>query len=109
MAARSAWIAAIDGPFADFSDPDGYQQQARLAHALGFFGKWAIHPSQIALANEEFRPADEEIAQARKLVAAFDAAQTRGLGAVAVDGAMVDIASVRLVRNTLDQAESLGL
>ncbi len=109
IAARSARIAAVDGPFADFSDPDGYQQQARLAHTLGFSGKWAIHPSQIALANEEFRPTGEEVARARKLVAAFDEAQARGLGAVAVDGTMVDIASVRLLRNTLDQAEALGL
>jgi citrate lyase subunit beta/citryl-CoA lyase len=109
IAARSARIAAVDGPFADFSDPGGYQRQARLAHTLGFSGKWAIHPSQIALANEEFRPTGEEIARARKLVAAFDEAQARGLGAVAVDGTMVDIASVRLLRNTLDQAEALGL
>ncbi|KAA9166092.1 CoA ester lyase [Amycolatopsis acidicola] len=109
IAARAARIDAIDGPFAAFSDPEGYQRQAKLAHTLGFSGKWAIHPSQIALGNEEFAPRPEEIAQARKLVEAFDEAQAKGLGAVAVDGTMVDIASVRILRVTLDQADALGL
>lgn len=109
IAARAAGIDAVDGPFAGFADPEGYRRQAKLAHTLGFTGKWAIHPSQIALANEEFAPSPQEIAQARKLVEAFDDATARGLGAVAVEGTMVDIASVRILRVLLDQAEALGL
>jgi citrate lyase subunit beta/citryl-CoA lyase len=109
IAARAAKIEAIDGPFADFGDPDGYLRQARLAHTLGFTGKWAIHPSQIALAHEEFTPGGQEIDHARKLIAAFDRAKEQGLGAVAIDGTMVDIASVRILRNTVDKAAALGL
>ncbi|WP_063044349.1 HpcH/HpaI aldolase/citrate lyase family protein [Nocardia pseudovaccinii] len=109
IAARAAKIDAIDGPFAAFGDPDGYRRQAKLAHTVGFSGKWAIHPSQITLANAEFAPSPQEVAEARKLVEAFDDAQARGLGAVAVDGTMVDIASVRILRVILDRATALGI
>jgi citrate lyase subunit beta/citryl-CoA lyase len=109
IAAKAAGIQAVDGPFAGFNDPEGYVRQANYAHTLGFSGKWAIHPSQIALANEEFAPTADEVAHARKVVAAYDEALANGLGAVTVDGQMVDIASVRLLRNTLDQADSIGM
>jgi citrate lyase subunit beta / citryl-CoA lyase len=109
IAARAAKIDAIDGPYADFSDPAGYRTQAHYAHILGYAGKWAIHPSQISPANTEFAPTTDEVARARTLVAAFDDATARGLGAVAVDGTMVDIASVRILRNTLDAADALGM
>lgn len=108
IAARAARIDAVDGPFAAFGDPDGYRRQARMAHILGYSGKWAIHPSQIAPANDEFSPTDEEISRARELVAAFDRAQEQGLGAVAVGTTMVDYASVRRLRPILEQAEALG-
>lgn len=109
VAARAAGIDAVDGPFAAFNDPDGYRHQANLAHTLGFCGKWAIHPSQITLANEEFAPTPDEVAHARKVVKAYDEALSNGLGAVTVDGQMVDIASVRLLRNTLTQADLIGM
>lgn len=109
VAAKAAKIDAIDGPFAAFNDPEGYTTQANYAHTLGFCGKWAIHPSQIALANEEFAPTPDEVAHARKVVKAYDEALANGLGAVTVDGQMVDIASVRLLRNTLDQADLIGM
>ena len=109
IAARAAKIEAIDGPFANFSDPSAYVTQARRAFALGYTGKWAIHPSQIAPANDVFAPTPEEVQRARKVVAAFTDAEAKGLGAVAVDGAMVDIASVRILQNTLQRAELIGL
>jgi citrate lyase subunit beta / citryl-CoA lyase len=109
IAARAARIDAIDGPFARFADPDGYRREAHWAHILGYSGKWAIHPSQIDLANAEFTPSAAEVDRARTLVAAFDRATSEGLGAVAVDGTMVDIASVRILRNTLDRATAMGL
>lgn len=108
VAARAARIDAVDGPFAAFGDPEGYSRQAKLAHILGYVGKWAIHPSQIALANEEYSPTDDEIARARELVAAFEQAQANGLGAVAVGTTMVDIASMRRLRGVLATAEAMG-
>jgi len=109
IAARAAKIEAIDGPFANFSDPSAYVTQAQRAFALGYSGKWAIHPSQIAPANDVFAPTPEEVQRARKVVAAFTDAEAKGLGAVAVDGAMVDVASVRILQNTLQRAELIGL
>jgi citrate lyase subunit beta/citryl-CoA lyase len=109
IAARAARIEAIDGPFAAFGNPAGYQTEARRAYTLGFTGKWAIHPSQVALANDIFAPTPQEVARARERVAAYDEAQAQGLGAVAVDGTMVDVASVRILRNTLDKADLIGL
>lgn len=109
VAAKAAKIDAVDGPFAAFNDPEGYRREANRAHTLGFCGKWAIHPSQIAPANEEFAPTPDEVAHARKVVKAYDEALAAGLGAVTVDGQMVDIASVRLLRNTLDQADAIGM
>ena len=109
IAARAAKIDAVDGPFAAFNDPDGYTRQANMAHTLGFCGKWAIHPSQIALANAEFAPEPDEVAHARKVVAAYDEAVAAGRGAATVDGQMVDVASVRLLRNTLNRADLIGM
>ncbi len=105
VAARAAGLDAIDGPYADFRNPEGYRTECIRATYLGFDGKWAIHPSQIDIANEVFSPTPEEVARARKLVAAYEEAQAAGLGAVAVDGVMVDAASVRIARNILAKAE----
>jgi len=75
IAARMNGLDAIDGPFADFSDPDGYRAEARRAATLGAVGKWAIHPSQIALAHEVYSPAPSEVARARRIVDAVAAAE----------------------------------
>ncbi|WP_433622134.1 HpcH/HpaI aldolase/citrate lyase family protein [Nocardia sp. CA-120079] len=109
VAARAAGIAAIDGPFAAFGDPDGYRREAVRAHTLGFDGKWGIHPSQIALANEVFSPDQEEVDRARALAKAYAEAEAKGLGAVAVNGDMVDAASVRILRNTIAIADLIGM
>lgn len=109
IAAHAAGIDAIDGAFANFKDPEGYRRECLRARALGFVGKWTIHPSQIEIANEIFSPTPDEIAEARKIDSAYHEAQERGVGAIAVDGKMVDAAIARSIQNTLRKADLLGL
>lgn len=109
VAARAAGIDAVDGPFADFRDADGYSRECTRAATLGFVGKWAIHPSQIELANEGFSPTQNQVDRARKMIAAYAEAEAKGLGAVAVDGIMVDAASARLWRNVTSKADLIGM
>lgn len=109
MAARAAGIDPIDGPYGNFKDETGYRREARWARTLGMVGKWAIHPAQIAPALEIFSPSADMIARARKMEKAMREAEAKGLGAVQVDGAMIDVAVLRLVRNTLNQADLYGL
>lgn len=106
VAARAAGIAAIDGPFGDFSNLEGLRESALAAAALGCNGKWAIHPSQLATINAIFAPTPEEVAQAQKIVDAYERAEREGLGAIAVDGKLVDAASIKLARVILGQATS---
>ena len=80
------------GPFGDFSDPDGYRAAAKRAAVLGCEGKWAIHPSQAALANEVMSPSDSEIDRAERILKAMAAAE--GKGAVSLDGRLIDYASI---------------
>jgi citrate lyase subunit beta/citryl-CoA lyase len=109
VAARAARIDAVDGPFAAFGDPDGYRRQCAFSGSIGYVGKWAIHPSQIALANEAYSPGADEVERARRLEKAYAEAERRGLGAVAVDGDMVDVASIRILRNTIAKADLIGM
>jgi citrate lyase subunit beta/citryl-CoA lyase len=109
MAARAAKIDAVDGPFGDFKDEAGFREQARRARSLGMVGKWAIHPAQIAPALEIFSPTPDAVAKARNMAAAYREAEAKGLGAVQIDGVMIDVAVLRLVQNTLDQADLYGL
>lgn len=109
IACRSNRIDAVDGPYGDFKNPDGYREEARRSMILGMVGKWAIHPSQIAPALEVFSPDAKEVARARKMEAAYREAEAKGLGAVQVDGVMIDVAVLRLVRNTLNKADLYGL
>ncbi len=96
VACRAHGLRAIDGPFGDFADQDGYRAGARRAAALGAEGKWAIHPSQIELANEIFSPLPTEVDRARRIIAALREAARAGNGAAAVDGKMIDAASERM-------------
>ena len=107
VAARACGLRAIDGPFGDFHDADGYLAAARRAAALGCEGKWAIHPSQIALANEVFSPTETEIDYAQRLIEAMERAQAEGRGAVALDGRLVDLALVPMARRLLAKAERI--
>jgi citrate lyase subunit beta/citryl-CoA lyase len=95
IACRAYGLRAIDGPFGDFKDPDGYRLAARRDAALGMEGKWAIHPSQVALANEVFSPPPVEVDRARRILAALDEAAKAGKGAASLDGRMIDAASAR--------------
>jgi len=109
IAAGEAGVYAYDGAFANIRDAEGYRAEAMLARDLGFLGKTCIHPSQIAIANEVFRPTDEEIAHARKVVEAAREADAKGVGAYVVDGKMIDIPFVIRARAIVESARSLGL
>jgi citrate lyase beta subunit len=105
VAARAAGLQAIDAPFGDLNDERGLRRSCTLSAALGFDGKWAVHPGQLAIVNEMYAPAEEEVDQARRVVQAFDAGT--GSGAVALDGRMIDAASVRLARAKLAKWERI--
>lgn len=104
-AARAADVDAIDAPYPDYADVEGYRTDAGHAAMLGFDGKWAIHPSQIPLANEVFTPTDEEIEHARTLVDGYREAQSSGVGALGRGGQLVDAGHLRLAENVLHKAE----
>ncbi len=105
IACRAYGIRAIDGPFGDFNDPEGYKAAARRAAALGYEGKWAIHPSQIALANEVMSPPPQEVDRARRILVALEEAARAGRGAAQLDGRMIDAASARMAENVVRMAE----
>jgi citrate lyase subunit beta/citryl-CoA lyase len=102
---RAYGIRAIDGPFGDFNDPDGYIAAAKRAAALGYEGKWAIHPSQIALANDVMSPPPKEVERAKRILQAMDEAAKAGKGAVVLDGRMIDAASSRMAENVVRMAD----
>jgi malyl-CoA/(S)-citramalyl-CoA lyase len=107
-ACRAHGLLPVDGPFGDFSDPDGFRAQARRSATLGMVGKWAIHPSQVALCNEVFTPSDAAIAEAREILAAMENAAAKGQGAATYKGRLIDLASVRQARVIVDTAEMIG-
>ena len=101
VACRAYGLRAIDGPFGDIKDPDSYLLAARRAAALGLEGKWAIHPSQIALANDVFSPQESEVARAKGIIKALETAAAEGKGAAQLDGKMIDAASARMAENVV--------
>jgi citrate lyase subunit beta/citryl-CoA lyase len=103
-AARAAGIDAIDAPYPAYRDPDGYRRSAVHASLLGFDGKWAIHPDQVAIANEVFSPTPEEVEDAEQAVEAYRSAEANGIGAIGNDGRLVDAAHMRLAANVLHKA-----
>ncbi len=107
VACRANGLRPIDGPFGDFNDPDGYRMAARRAAALGCEGKWAIHPSQIELANEVFSPLPEEVDRARRIMVAMNEAAAEGKGAVSLDGRLIDAASIKMAENVVARADRL--
>jgi citrate lyase subunit beta/citryl-CoA lyase len=102
VAARAADLRVLDGPVADYRDEEGLRGSCLIARSLGFDGKWCIHPAQIGTVNEVFSPTDQEVEWAKKVVAAYEEANAEGSGSVSVDGQMVDAASIRMARTTLD-------
>lgn len=107
VAARANGLRPIDGPFGDFSDPDGYRAQAMRASTLGCEGKWAIHPSQIDLANELYSPSEAEVTKAKRIIEAMEEAAREGRGAVSLDGRLIDIASIRQAKVMVEKAEQI--
>jgi malyl-CoA/(S)-citramalyl-CoA lyase len=104
-AARANGLRPIDGPFADIKDPDGWMASAQRARTLGCEGKMAIHPSQVELANELFKPSEKDVEHARRILEAMEEAEKSGAGAVTLDGKMIDIASIRQAETTVEMAE----
>lgn len=108
VACRAYGLRPIDGPFGDIKDPDGYKLAARRAAALGCEGKWAIHPTQIALANEVFTPPPAEVDKAKRILVALKEAAAQGKGAAALDGRLIDAASERMANNVVRIAEAIA-
>jgi malyl-CoA/(S)-citramalyl-CoA lyase len=108
VAARANGLRPVDGPFGDFSDPDGFKAQAYRAAVLGCEGKWAIHPSQVALANEVYSPSEAEVTRAKRILEAMAQAQREGKGAVALDGRLIDIASIRQAEVLVAKAKQVA-
>lgn len=109
IAARAFGLEPIDGPIANFRDLAAIEEDCVRGRVLGMTGKWAIHPAQVAVTEAVFTPDADLVAQARRQQAAYDDALARGIGAIQVDGAMVDAASVRLAQNILMRADLMGL
>ena len=107
-ACRTHGILPVDGPFGDFSDDEGFRAQARRSATLGMVGKWAIHPKQIALANEVFTPSEEAVAEAKEILAAMAEAKARGEGATVYKGRLVDIASIKQAEVIVNQAAMIA-
>lgn len=107
-ACRTHGILPVDGPFGDFSDDEGFRAQALRSATLGMVGKWAIHPKQVALANEVFTPSEAAVAEAREILAAMEKAKAEGLGATTYKGRLVDIASIRQAEVIVRQAEMIA-
>jgi malyl-CoA/(S)-citramalyl-CoA lyase len=105
VACRANGLRPIDGPFGDFGDPEGYLAAARRAAVLGYEGKWAIHPTQIPLANEVFTPGRSLVEQTYRIVQALEDAEAEGRGAVSLDGKLIDAASIRMAKNLLAKLE----
>ena len=107
VACRAYGLRPIDGPFGDIQDGDGFTSAARRVAALGYEGKWAIHPSQVALANDVFSPSEEEVTKARRILEAMEKASKEGRGAVSLDGRLIDIASIRMAQALITKADAI--
>ncbi len=107
VACRANGLRPIDGPYGDFTDADGYLAAARRAAVLGYEGKWAIHPSQVPLANEIFTPDERIVERTHRIIAAMKEAAAEGKGAVSLDGRLIDAASIRMAENLLAKLEQI--
>ncbi|MEP6571863.1 MAG: CoA ester lyase [Gemmatimonadota bacterium] len=108
VACRAYGLRPIDGPFGDFKDPDAFTAAARRGAALGIEGKWAIHPSQIALANDVYTPPAPEVDRAKRILVALEEAAREGRGAAQLDGRMIDAASARMAENIVKTSEAIN-
>ena len=101
-------LRPVDGPFGDFSDADGYKAAAHRAAVLGCEGKWAIHPSQVALGNEAMGPSAKDVERAKRILVAMEEAAKAGKGAVSLDGRLIDYASIRQAEVLVKKAEQIA-
>ncbi|MBT4871095.1 MAG: CoA ester lyase [Marinovum sp.] len=108
VAARANGLRPIDGPFGDFSDPEGYKAAAKRAAVLGCEGKWAIHPSQVVLANEVMSPSEGEVDRANRILSAMADAEAAGKGAVSLDGRLIDYASIRQAEVLIEKVKQIA-
>src|SRR5436190_11530596 len=109
VACRAYGLRPIDGPFGDYQDGEGYTAAARRAAQLGCEGKWAIHPSQIPLANQVFTPGDEEVSRARRILEAMEQTAAEGKGAVSLDGKLIDAASIKMAENLARKVRQMAV
>lgn len=109
IACRANGIDPVDGPFADFRNPDAFRTECERSNVLGMVGKWAIHPAQFEIAHDVFSPSEKTVAAARNQKAAYEKALQQGLGAINVEGVMVDAATVRILQNIIDKADLIGM
>jgi citrate lyase subunit beta / citryl-CoA lyase len=109
IACRSFGLDPVDGPFPDIQAPEIYREECRRAMTLGLVGKWAIHPSQVPIAQDIFSPPKADVDRARAMKTAFDEALANGLGSVMYEGKMIDIASIRIVNNVVARADLIGI
>jgi len=107
LAARAAGVQAVDTLFVNFKDDAGLRASSRASRAEGFTGRIAIHPAQVAAINDSYMPSPEEIAHAKRVIAAFDAAP--GAGTVGLDGNMIDIPHLKQAQGVLEQAAAYGV
>ena len=105
---RTHGVLPVDGPFGDFSDPEGFKAQALRSATLGMVGKWAIHPGQVAQANEVFTPSEKAVTEAKEILAAMEKAKAEGKGATTYKGRLIDIASIKQAEVIVKQAEMIG-
>lgn len=107
MAAKAAGLVAIDAPYGDYKNPEGLKDSCLLSAALGYDGKWVIHPDQIRIINEMFTPTAEDVERSEKILEAYRQAQAEGCGSLAIEGKMVDAASIRVAQTVCTQWEAI--
>ncbi len=107
MAARAAGLQAIDAPYGDYGDPEGLERSCRMSAALGYDGKWAVHPDQIETVNRVFTPDESDYERCRRILEAYERARVSGEGVISLDGEMVDAASVRVAREVCAKWERI--
>ena len=105
---RAHGLRIIDGPYGDFSDPEGFKSHAKRTAILGCEGKWAIHPSQVDLANEVFTLPEKEVQKAKDIIDAMKKAQESGAGAATLNGKLIDAASIRQAEQIIEQTDLIN-
>ena len=108
VAARANGLRPVDGPFGNFSDPDAFRAAGLRAAVLGCEGKWAIHPSQVDLANQVMSPSEADVNRAKRILIAMDEAAKAGKGAVSLDGRLIDYASIRQAEVLVQKAAQIA-